>query len=220
MRFSSLAGWVKTSWGEVCGGGGPGTGNVRPFVALLPTCIARGLRVSCTVSTWTSVFLWEKKCLCQRADNDGVFAGYACHMWACYVAYTAAFHESSVAWLVAHPTTKLKLVREWVHWGFYCHEKYITYCIYGVYFFFLSLLSGTQIDGEGSVSGTYAESIVNGLAGGRCHTVIKHSWFDPFYSWPFSLYTPYVTDQENSFNNQKVHMWKACLLFCWPQCLI
>ena len=43
------------------------------------------------------------------------------------------------------------------------------------FFFFLSLLSGTQMDGEGSVSGTYAGSIANGVAGGRCHTVVKHS---------------------------------------------
>ena len=35
--------------GERFVGGGPGTGNVRPFVALLPTCVAQGLRVSCTV---------------------------------------------------------------------------------------------------------------------------------------------------------------------------
>ena len=218
MRFSSLAGRVEMSWGEVCWGG-PGTSNVRPFAAL---CRLASLKASefPVLSRHELLCFFEKKRLCQRADNNGVFAGYACHMWACYVAYTAAFHESSVAWLVAHPTTKLKLVREWVHWGFYCHEKYITYCIYNVYFFFLSLLSGTQMDGEGSVSGTYAGSIVNGVAGGRCHTVVKHSWFDPFCSWPFSLYTPYVTYQENSFNNPRVHMWKACLLFCWPQCLI
>lgn len=31
------------------------------------------------------------------------------------------------------------------------------------------------MDGEGSVSGTYAGSIANGVAGGRSHTVVKHS---------------------------------------------
>lgn len=35
--------------GERFVGGGPGTSNVRPFAALLPTCVAQGLRVSCPV---------------------------------------------------------------------------------------------------------------------------------------------------------------------------
>ena len=78
MRFSSLAGRVEMSWGEVCWGG-PGTSNVRPFAAL---CQLASLKASefPVLSRHELLCFFEKKRLCQRADNNGVFAGYACHM--------------------------------------------------------------------------------------------------------------------------------------------
>lgn len=135
LFFAGRASWNELGRGLLGGRGWPGTSNVRPFAALCQLALLKASEFP-VLSRHELLCFFEKKRLCQRADNNGVFAGYACHMWACYVAYTAAFHESSVAWLVAHPTTKLKLVRELVHWDFYCHEKYITYCIYSVYFFF------------------------------------------------------------------------------------
>ena len=47
--FLRCQGEMKRVGERFVGGGGPGTSNVRPFAALLPTCVTQGLRVSCPV---------------------------------------------------------------------------------------------------------------------------------------------------------------------------